>query len=92
MRGRRIIWNSAIDLREVSIKARAPMSKQCQPTVNAVPMVSSLPWAIYVKNAVTETRIGAHVQMSERQMEFTHAVLRSSDMTLEHKGRKRVYL
>lgn len=38
-----------------------------QRTVNAVPMVSSFPCITYAKNAVSETRSGAHNQTNERR-------------------------
>ena len=47
-------------------------------TVNAVPIVSSLPLATYTKKDVIETRIGAHVQMREKQTELIRAVRRRS--------------
>ena len=42
--------------------------------MNAVPIVSSLPCATYAKKDVTETRIGAHVQINEKQIELMRAV------------------
>lgn len=38
-------------------------------------MVSSLPCATYAKNAETDTRIGAQVQMSEKQIELIRATV-----------------
>ena len=46
--------------------------------MNAVPIVSSLPLATYTKKDVIETRIGAHVQMREKQTELIRAVRRES--------------
>ena len=40
-----------------------------------MPIVSSLPCATYAKKDVPETRIGAHVQINEKQIEFMRAAV-----------------
>lgn len=41
--------------------------------MKAVPTVSSFPWTTYTKNDVTDTMIGAQIQISENMTEFRRA-------------------
>lgn len=67
-----IIWNKAIAYQK-GLHQRLDLGLCAVHTVKAVPMVSSFPCATYTKNAETDTRIGAHVQMSEKTTELVRA-------------------
>lgn len=71
--GARIIENTAIAFETAwahMSRIQRPFCNQIQTTrrtVKAVPTVNSFPCITYTKNAVSETKMGAHAQISEKR-------------------------